>query len=61
MGLHEGEIGVIRNDGLGEGRELDALFAQLTDLLHDLLDGTLPAVQHGADLHGGGFNFHNLT
>jgi len=27
--LYEGEIGVIGNEGLREGRELDALFAQL--------------------------------
>ena len=28
----------------------------IADLLHDFLDGALPAVQHGADLHGGGFD-----
>src|SRR5258705_1520911 len=54
--LHEAEIGVVRDHCLGERRELDALLAQLANLLHNLLDGADPAVEHGADLHGGGFN-----
>src|SRR5215216_6480669 len=54
--LHEREVGVVGNHSLGEGRELNILFAQLADLLVDLLDGTLPAIQHGADLHGSGFD-----
>ena len=49
-------LSTARNDSLREGRELNALFAQLEDLCHDLLDGALPAVKHGADLYGGGFN-----
>jgi len=52
--LDERKVGVVRNDGLGKRRELDTLLAELTDLLHDLLDGALRAVQYRADLHGGG-------
>ena len=55
-GLDEGEVGVVGNDSLRESREPDTLFAQLADLLLDLLDRALPAVQHRADLHGGGFD-----
>jgi hypothetical protein len=54
--LHEGEVGVVGNHRLGEGGELHALFAELRDLAHDLLDRGLPAVQHGAELHGGGLH-----
>ena len=54
--LHKGEVRVVGNDGLGEGREPDTLFAELADLLHDLFNGADPAVEHGADLHGGGFD-----
>ncbi len=54
--LHESEIGIIGNDRLGEGRVLDALLTQFEDLLDDLFDGALAAVQHGGDLHGGSFD-----
>src|SRR5262245_40657302 len=34
-GLHEGEVGVVGNHSLREGRELNVLFTQLVNLLYD--------------------------
>src|SRR5215207_284026 len=55
-GQHEGEVGVVGDHGLGKGCELHALRGEFTDLLHNLLDGPVAAVQYGAELHGGSFD-----
>jgi hypothetical protein len=48
--LDGGKIRVVGHDGLGEGGELAPLLAELVDLPHDLFDGSLPAIEHRADL-----------
>ena len=54
--LHKGEIGVVRHHRLREGGELHALATKLDDLLDNLVHGAFAAVEHRADLHGGGFD-----
>src|SRR5258707_1205737 len=44
---------------LREGRELHPLLAKLVDLAHDLVDGSLAAIEHGTQLDRGSLhNFH---
>ena len=54
--LHKGEIGVVRHHRLREGGELHALAAKLEDFCDDLVHGAFAAVEHRADLYGGGFD-----
>ena len=54
--LHVREVRVVRHDRLGERRELDALSTELADLAHDLVDGSLAAVEHRAQLDRRGFD-----
>ena len=52
--LHEGEIGVVRHHRLREGGELHALATEGDDLPADLVHGAFAAVEHRAQLDGGG-------
>ncbi|MNO88794.1 hypothetical protein D3C76_802590 [compost metagenome] len=54
--LDEREIRVVRHDGFGKHGELHALLTQLENFLDDFVDGAFTAVEHGADLYGGGFD-----
>src|SRR5260370_1863423 len=59
-GLDEGEIRVIRHNGLGKRDELHALLAKFLDFLHDLVDRALAAIKDWTQLHCCCFhNFHH--
>ena len=59
--LHGGEIGVVRHHRFREGGELHPLAAQGDDLPADLVHGTFAAVEHRAQLDGGGFDDAHRT
>jgi hypothetical protein len=54
--LHKREIGIIRHHRLREGGELHALATKLDDFPDNLVHSAFTAVEHWADLHGGGFD-----
>jgi hypothetical protein len=54
-GLEKRKVRVVGHHGLREGRELHALLAKLVDLAHDLVDGSLAAIEDRTQLHRGGF------
>ncbi len=52
--LHEREVGVVGNEGLGKDRELHALGGGPVQGLADLVQGAVGRVEHRRNLHGGG-------
>src|SRR6185437_5437654 len=51
--LHEGEVGIVGQNGFWKGCELHAVMTKLDDLLDDFFRRSLATIEYGTDLHGG--------
>jgi hypothetical protein len=58
--LHESEIGIVRHHRFRERGELDPQFGEFRDFLNHFLHRTFPAIEHGTDLYGTGFDDDQL-